>query len=129
MQISICGFSDIGLNSKRNSIGKSERKLQPRILRRGGQQPRARSHSQPRRQEISGEVVPSALDAGPPATKWRRQRLAGRDGGSMFIDLLVVVDENATNLHGLEVALRIAHARRCDHPWPSPGLFGRTDRF
>ena len=53
-------------------------------------------------------VVPSALDAGPLVGDWRRERLATRDGGSIFIDLLVVVDETASSLHGLELALRIA---------------------
>jgi nucleotide-binding universal stress UspA family protein len=54
------------------------------------------------------KVVPSALDAGPPVGDWRRERLATRDGGSMFIDLLVVVDETVPGFHGLELALRIA---------------------
>ena len=54
------------------------------------------------------KVVPPALDAGPPVGEWRLQRLADRDGGSMFIDLLVVVGDSATNLHGLKVALCIA---------------------
>ena len=54
------------------------------------------------------KVVPPALDAGPPVGEWRLQRLADRDGGSMFIDLLVVVGDSATNLHGLSVALCIA---------------------
>ncbi|HEY5706036.1 MAG TPA: universal stress protein [Terrimicrobiaceae bacterium] len=55
-------------------------------------------------------VVPDVLDAGPPVGEWRRERLASRDGGSIFIDLLVVVDENATSLQGLKLALRIARA-------------------
>ena len=54
------------------------------------------------------KVVPTALDAGPPIGEWRRQRLADRRGDSMFIDLLVVVHDSATNLHGLKVALCIA---------------------
>jgi nucleotide-binding universal stress UspA family protein len=55
-------------------------------------------------------VVPSALDAGPPVGNWRRQRLATREGGSMFIDLLVVVEESVPGSGGLELALRIARA-------------------
>ena len=55
-------------------------------------------------------IVPPALDAGPLVGDWRRGRLATRDGGSMFIDLLVVVDESVPGLHGLEMALRIARA-------------------
>jgi nucleotide-binding universal stress UspA family protein len=54
------------------------------------------------------KVVPPALDAGPPVGEWRRTRLAARDGGSMFIDLLVVVDETTSSLHGLDLAVRIA---------------------
>jgi hypothetical protein len=56
------------------------------------------------------KVVPPALDAGPPVGDWRRERLATRDSGSMFIDLLVAVDEAAPNLHGLELALQIARS-------------------
>ncbi|MFZ0709983.1 MAG: hypothetical protein WAM53_08085 [Terrimicrobiaceae bacterium] len=56
------------------------------------------------------KVVPPALDAGPPVGDWRRQRLATRDGASMFIDLLVAVDEAAPNLQGLELALHIARS-------------------
>jgi nucleotide-binding universal stress UspA family protein len=55
-------------------------------------------------------VVPPAFDAGPPVGDWRRGRLATRDGGSMFIDLLVVVDESVPSLDGLDMALRIARA-------------------
>jgi nucleotide-binding universal stress UspA family protein len=53
-------------------------------------------------------VVPPALDAGPPVGDWRRERLASRDGASMFIDILVAVDGAAPNLHGLELAIQIA---------------------
>ena len=56
------------------------------------------------------KVVPSAFDAGPPVGDWRRERLATRDGGSIFIDLLVVVDETVPSLHGLDLALRNARA-------------------
>jgi nucleotide-binding universal stress UspA family protein len=54
------------------------------------------------------KVVPPALDAGPLVGDWRRERLATRDGGSMFIDLLVVVNRSAKDLQGLEMAVRIA---------------------
>jgi len=57
-------------------------------------------------------VVPPAFDAGPPVGEWRREHLANRDGGPMFIDLLVAVDEAVPGLHGLELGLRIAQAER-----------------
>jgi nucleotide-binding universal stress UspA family protein len=57
-------------------------------------------------------IVPSALDAGPPVGEWRREHLANRGGGSMFIDLLVAVEEEATGLHGLELGLKLAQAER-----------------
>jgi hypothetical protein len=57
-------------------------------------------------------IVPSALDAGPPVGEWRRQRLANREGGAMFIDLLVAVGEGTSGLHGLELGLKIARVER-----------------
>lgn len=57
-------------------------------------------------------IVPSALDAGPPVGEWRRERLANREGGAMFIDLLVGVEENASGLHALELGLKLAQAER-----------------
>jgi hypothetical protein len=57
-------------------------------------------------------IVPSALDAGPPVGEWRRHRLANRDGGAMFIDLLVAVGEGTSGLHGLELGLQIARVER-----------------
>jgi nucleotide-binding universal stress UspA family protein len=56
--------------------------------------------------------VPPALDAGPPVGQWRREHLANRDGGAMFIDLLLAVEESVSGLHGLELGLRIAQAER-----------------
>jgi nucleotide-binding universal stress UspA family protein len=58
--------------------------------------------------KIFERVVLPALDAGPPVGDWRRERLAARGDGSMFIDLLVAVDETAAALDGLELALQIA---------------------
>ena len=58
-------------------------------------------------------IVPSALDAGPPVGEWRRKRLADREGGAMFIDLLVAVEEGANSgLHGLGLGLQIARVER-----------------
>jgi hypothetical protein len=57
-------------------------------------------------------IVPSALDAGPPVGEWRRHRLANRDGGAMFIDLLMAVEEGTSGLHGLELGLQIARVER-----------------
>ncbi len=57
-------------------------------------------------------IVPPALDAGPPVGEWRREHLANRGGGAMFIDLLVAVEEGATGLHGLELGLKIAQMER-----------------
>ncbi len=57
-------------------------------------------------------IVPPALDAGPPVGEWRREHLANRGGGSMFIDLLVAVGEGATGLDGLELGLKIAQMER-----------------
>ena len=56
------------------------------------------------------KVVPPAFDAGPPVGEWRRERLANREGGSIFLDLLVLVGETVPGLHGLELAIRIAQA-------------------
>jgi nucleotide-binding universal stress UspA family protein len=53
-------------------------------------------------------VLPPVLDAGPPVGDWRRGRLAAREDGSVFLDLLVAVDETAAALNGLELALQIA---------------------
>jgi nucleotide-binding universal stress UspA family protein len=58
--------------------------------------------------KIFERVVPPVLDAGPPVGDWRRERLAARGDGSMFIDLLVAVEETPTRLDGLELALQIA---------------------
>jgi nucleotide-binding universal stress UspA family protein len=57
-------------------------------------------------------IVPTALDAGPPVGEWRREHLANRGAGAMFMDLLVGVEEGATGLHGLELGLKIAQAER-----------------
>ena len=57
-------------------------------------------------------IVPSALDAGPPVGEWRRHRLANRDGGAMFIDLLVAVEESTSGLHGLGLGLQVARVER-----------------
>jgi len=69
-------------------------------------------------------IVPPVLDAGPPVGEWRREHLANRDGGAMFIDLLVAVEEVASGLHGLELGLQIAQAERAIvhglHMVPSP---------
>jgi nucleotide-binding universal stress UspA family protein len=58
------------------------------------------------------KVIPPVLDAGPPVGDWRRERLAARGDGSMFIDLLVAVDESAEALSGLDLALQIARLER-----------------
>jgi nucleotide-binding universal stress UspA family protein len=57
-------------------------------------------------------IVPTALDAGPPVGEWRREHLANRSAGAMFMDLLIGVEEGATGLHGLELGLKIAQAER-----------------
>ena len=57
-------------------------------------------------------IVPAALDAGPLVGEWRRHRLANREGGAMFIDLLVAVEESTSGLHGLELGLQIARVER-----------------
>jgi nucleotide-binding universal stress UspA family protein len=57
-------------------------------------------------------IVPPAFDAGPPVGVWRREHLANRDGGAMFIDLLVAVEKDVPGLHGLHLALWIAKAER-----------------
>ena len=36
--------------------------------------------------------------------------MASREGGTIFLDLLVLVDETVPGLHGLELAIRIAQA-------------------
>ena len=45
--------------------------------------------------KIMETVIPPVLDAGPPVGDWRRERVAAREDGPMFIDLLVAVDEGA----------------------------------
>lgn len=58
--------------------------------------------------KIFETVIPPVLDAGPPVGDWRRERVAAREDGPMFIDLLVAVDEGAEALNGLDLALQIA---------------------
>ncbi|HEY5811394.1 MAG TPA: universal stress protein, partial [Terrimicrobiaceae bacterium] len=59
--------------------------------------------------KVLKRIVPEALDAGPLVGDWRRERLAHREGGEMFIDLLVAVERD---LHGLHLALWIAKSER-----------------